>query len=95
MTSAGFTVQYAIRLPDGKLATNPMNGGKPFIWDDLPTAEQVLKNLRDSADSIGIPGWSGSIEHRYCSSFVPMTDSAERLVAELDDWRKQQTGEQK
>lgn len=90
----GFTVQYAIRLPDGKLAAMPMTG-KPFITDDLPQAEQVLKGLRENAEAIGIPGWSGAIEHRYCTPFAPITDAADQMIGELDNWLKQQTGEQK
>lgn len=92
--NGGFALQYAIRLPDGTLGINQMTGE---VWTsyDLPTAERVLANVRSHAAVLGVPDWQGSIEHRYCTPFVPIGGvSSERMLEDLDAWLKQQTGEQ-
>ena len=91
---SGFTLQYAIRLPDGTLGINYPTGE---VWTsyDRAAAEQVLTNLRTSAAALGVPDWKGSIEHRYCTPFVPLDGvSSEQMLEDLDAWLKQQTGEQ-
>ncbi|CAN5143567.1 hypothetical protein BH11ACT6_BH11ACT6_34540 [soil metagenome] len=90
----GFTLQYAIRLPDGSLAINP-HTGLPFLWLDPALAEKALDGIRRNAVSIGVPHWSGLVVRQYCSPFVGPADDPGPLIDELSEWLKQQTGEQK
>lgn len=94
MTSEGFTLQFAIRLPDGNLALNPITS-QPLLWADEAGAEKVLGMLRTNAASIGVSDWAGEIVRRLCTPFVSVSDPAEQLVAELSEWLKQQAGEPK
>lgn len=87
----GFTMQFAIRLPDGNLYLHPMSGSV-VTWSEREGAELVLAQLQAHAASIGIPGYIGTIEHRYCTPFIADGDPAEQLVDELTAWLQQQGG---
>ena len=86
-----FTVQYAIRLPDGQMFTNAMNGAV-VTWSERRGAEHVWAQLRDHAATVGVTQWAGVIVHRYCTPFIGPQDPAEHLVDELTRWLQQQDG---
>ena len=86
-----FTMQFAIRLPDGNHYIHP-HSGAVVTWSEKAGAEYVLAQLQAHAASIGIPGYIGTIEHRYCTPFIAEGDPAEQLVDELTTWLKQQSG---
>lgn len=92
MTAAGFSIQYAIRLPDGQLAVNPYTSG-PYLWEDEASALKSLEILRHQAAQIGVSCWAGAVVRRYCTPFVGADDPGEQFLDELSTWLKQQTGD--
>lgn len=89
--STEFTTQFAIRMPDGQMLTNPFTG---FVatFSDRALAEQAWQHLRAQAASVGVSEWAGVIVHRYCTPFLGPQDPAEHLVNELTTWLQQQGG---
>lgn len=87
----GFTIQYAIRMPDGNLVTTPI--GSEALWKERPDAERTLIALRAQAANIGVRDWAGVVVRRYSTPFISDTDPAENLITDLGAWLKQQSGE--
>ena len=85
-----FSVQYAIRLPDGQMYLSPFSGAV-VTWSQEEGAEHVCQQLRAHAVAIGLE-WTGTIVRRYCTPFIGPQDPAEHLVAELETWLQQQAG---
>jgi hypothetical protein len=85
----GFSLQFAVKLPDGRLYSHPVNG-HPFLWIERAAAELMLERLGQNAHDMGIRGWQGTVVWSYCSPFVDY--NAQQLVDELQAWLQQQTG---
>jgi len=90
MTTNEFTLQFAIRLPDGNLWLSPLSGAV-VTWSDRPGAEHVLEQLKIQAASIGL-GFLGTIVYRYCTPFIDETANGSGLVDELTAWLQRETG---
>lgn len=86
-----FSIQYAIRLPDGQMFTSPYSGAV-VTWSEQCGAQHVWQQLRDQAAAMGVPEWAGVIVHRYCTPFLGPQDPAEHLVDELTTWLQSQGG---
>lgn len=93
MTISGFSTEYALLMPNGQLAINPMTGSA-WIWADQAAAEQALQSVRANAVSIGVTDWAGVVVRRYSTPFIGPSDPSEQLVADLSAWLKKQTGGQ-
>ena len=98
--SDGFTRQFAIRLPDGRLfaqcTRSHIFGGahepEVVIFDTSDQAQNMLDALALQAAQLGITAWAGTIESRLCSPFS-VTDPGEGFAAEVEKWAAQQGGE--
>lgn len=87
----GFTLQYAVRLPDGELYASPND--HPYLWSTREGAELMLEVLSQRAHAMGARDWHGRIEYQVCSPFlVPDDQAAGRLADEIQAWLQQQTG---
>lgn len=93
MTANDFSIQYAIRLPDGNLYCSPLSGAV-VTWSSREGAEYVLSQLATQATMMGIANYGGSIEHRYCTPFAPVDQAlAEQMIDELTKWLYQNGGQ--
>lgn len=88
-----FTFQYAIKLPDGKLASHTVTDD-PFIWTDLAACQRAFQNLALNAQQLGVRDWTAEIVHRYSTPFISMASPPGGLADELSEWLKTQSGEQ-
>jgi hypothetical protein len=92
MAANDFTIQFAIRLPDGELYLSPMSGAV-VTWSSREGAEHVLAQLREYAQSMGIREYAGAIVRRYCTPFVGEgQDVAAEMFEELTKWLAQNSG---
>jgi hypothetical protein len=91
-----FTLEYAIRLPDGGYARHP-HTGEVLKWAAEDDALKSLEIVRGRAAQIGVTDWAGVVVRRYCTPFIGPDEeyATKHLVDELSEWLKQQTGEQK
>lgn len=92
-TADDFTMQYAIQLPNGELFMHPFNG-QVATWSEFDRAKHVYDQLAANAEVLGMT-FAGEIVHRYCTRFISRTDQAEKLILELEDYLKQQGGQQR
>lgn len=89
-SSHDYAMQYAIRLPDGSLWTNPHNGGS-VSWSEREGAEAALEQIRAQAAAIQAQ-FHGEVVYRYCTPFLSDGDDASGLIDELTAWLEKQTG---
>jgi hypothetical protein len=89
-----FSTEYAVRLPDGQLASAPQ--GNPWMWDHREGADRALDSLRGSAAAMGIHDYSGQVVHRLCTQFIDAdSNHSKQLVDELQAWLRNQGGQAK
>jgi phosphohistidine phosphatase SixA len=85
----GFTERFAVRLPDGSIATHC---GAEVLWPTRADAERQLDHGRHVAAMLGVHDWGGEVVSQLCSPFVGARDTAAHLVADLQRWLEAQTG---
>jgi hypothetical protein len=86
----GFTLHYAIRLPNGELFT--AYNGEVARWSEQRYAENVLRQLAEQATAMGITEYLGQIVRSYATPFIGPNDGGEQLVDELQAWLRRETG---
>ncbi len=87
----GFQVQYAIRMPNGKLAT--WGNDQVCLFDDRSIAEQTLNHLRHMAGGIGVTEYGGSVVHSVRTAWLGDDEPVQGLVSSLEEWLKTQGGQ--
>lgn len=90
---AGFTLQYAIKLPDGELFKFQIHAEHPALFGDRNLAEQTLNELRDGMRRMGIHEWAGRIVFQVVSPFIDLDDPAATVVDEISAWLQAQQGD--
>lgn len=92
MTTDAFTVRWAIRLPDGKVA-GAVTGGL-YMWASREEAERALGYFEIHAEKLGVTGWRGEIVRQLCTPWVGECDDvrAAEFLDELTAWLEEQTG---
>jgi hypothetical protein len=89
---AEFIRQYAIRLPDGRIARSPY--GTLWTWDERDDAERALGFFRQGAERVGVNEWTGEIVHQLCTPWIGDHDRTTGFIDELTTWLEKQIGEQ-
>lgn len=92
MATDAFTVRYAIRLPDGNVATAIT--GAPYMWNTAEEAERALGYFQTHAEKLGVTGWRGEIVRQLCTPWVGECSDirAAEFMDELTAWLEEQTG---
>ena len=92
MTTDAFSVRWAIRLPDGNVATAIT--GAPYMWASQEDAERALGYFKLHAEKLGVHNWRGEIVRQLCTPWVSECDDvrAAEFVDELTEWLEEQTG---
>lgn len=89
----GFTLQYAIKLPDGEFFKFQFGAEHPSLFGDRSHAEQTLNELREGMRRMGIHEWAGRIVFQLVSPFLDLEDPAASVVDEISAWLKSQGGQ--
>lgn len=88
----GYELHYAIKQPDGSLATMP-GTNQPAFFLDMSRAEHMLGLLREGAAQMGITACAGRIVYRICSSFLDPNDPIVETIGQIETWLKSQGGQ--
>lgn len=92
MATDAFTVRWAIRLPDGNVATAIT--GAPYMWNSREEAQRALGYFETHAEKLGVANWRGEIVRQLCTPWIPESSDirAQEFLDELITWLEEQTG---
>lgn len=82
-----FTIIFGVQLPDGTYAKSDPGQQHPLLWGERQYAEDYAEQLREAAKSLGLT-WTGRVVRQYCTPFIGDGDDAQELLAELDEWMR-------
>lgn len=89
-----FTIQWAVRLPDGQMFLHPVSGAA-VTWSSREGAQYVLDQLREQARAMGVHNYAGALVRRYCTPFIGEADGqdvAAAMIDEITEWLHRQGG---
>lgn len=89
----GCEVHYAIRQPDGTLASDGLTG-ETVTFDDIAKAEQALASLNRFTARMGVTNYQAEVVWQLRTEFIGMSDAkAQKLVSDVEGWLKSQGGQ--